>query len=244
MKKATDIEAEPLTLNECLTHKKPYIVFCLTHDTALCSLCLPNTHHNCKTIDYTIEFNLMYSSFSFQNLLNTCKTFCEHSTETLHRLSKVISRLDTQHNVLNKMSMVDFFDTTEDLNNFEEFCKGKEIQPDVFVKALVKKYMILFEEKYNEIYKAMGDLQREFKLLEANHQKILKLLEKGQNIFAKEIYERMSEINISSKKIVRNSNMEFKLKKTPIDKSLDFDIIETIIKDHIVEITRTKNDKI
>ena len=200
MKKATDIEAEPLTLNECLTHKKPYIVVCLTHDTALCSLCLPNTHHNCKTIDYTIEFNLMYSSFSFQNLLNTCKTFCEHSTETLHRLSKVISRLDTQHNVLNKISMVDFFDTTEDLNNFEEFCKGKEIQPDVF--------------------------------------------EKGQNIFAKEIYERMSEINISSKKIVRNSNMEFKLKKTPIDKSLDFDIIETIIKDHIVEITRTKNDKI
>jgi len=231
-----DLEAVPLTFNECLTHKKPFISFCFTHDTALCSQCSSNNHQECKTIDYDLEFQLMYSNFSFEKLFEDCKSFCKHAIETLDKIKHIITSLNNEHNTINKIKVAAFFEKTLELTNFVEFCKGKLIEPEIFLKAMIRKYLILFEEKYNEIFKLMGDLQRELKLLEANYQNILKLLEKGQNASSKTLYEQMSEVNISSKKIVKNVSYEFKLKKIPIDKALDFQIIQIIIKDHILEI--------
>ena len=181
----------------------------------------------------------MFSKFSFDELNGKSKSFCDFSIENLEKLQIVIATLYSEHDSLEKIAVYQYFDENQNFLRFEIFCDDKKIETNIFIKALFKNYINLFEEKYNEIFKNMADLQREFKLLESNFQKLMKNKQTGSDFFSKTNYELMKEIDISNEKIQKYLNFDCKFKRVPlnkISKTMDFETIRNIIKKQILEI--------
>lgn len=228
-----DIEDSPLTSNECSEHKQPLISFCYTHDLSLCAECPINKHEACKKLDYELEFSLLFSNFSFPKLLDNIKSYCNNCLELLPSIEEMINFLIEMQMRLTPTKIKSFFEKITDFERFEFFCTNK-INPIQFCEGLLQTYTICFKEKYNEVYKIMKEVQMEFKLLESNFHLLNKLIEKQNN--QKILFEKMAEIDISNKKLMKTINSEFKLKNLPIKKTLSTKKVLEIIKGQFLEL--------
>ena len=237
MQKAKDLVENQ---DKCGQHYMPLISFCSEHSKNLCSLCAQRDHLKCKKIDYYIKFPEMSWKFSFENIVENCRLFFDKSLEIIKKLQIFIHDLEVESASLDEIKVKKYLDGVKTVK-LEINLKGK-IKFDCFIKEILKKYTIIFQEKCNEIFKNLVDVQKEIRLMEYYNQTLHEIRESENKINNnKKLYEIMKEIEKLAENIVKIISYEPKLKNLSLEKicncnKLDFSKFQPILKELLLEL--------